>query len=334
MKKEITSLTGKTKNIYFGQGTQITNRQTGEVVQFERGESLKIDKPLTKNKDFVMLFLENAPLLSSLSKVSRVLLDYIMKYMTRRNLWCNSRSFRSSLYGTTAKKRGKVVMSDNSYRVALDELKKAGVLIDINNAEAQDAFGFNDYDIDTFEGEHYLVNPNLIGNGSIEDLLELRQALEVRFYRDNDGYFNVEKNISVSAFYDGFEEVAEHPEKFEIINQDINKRNHRTTTIKEREPNVETIDAVEVSQEPQALPAPQSQAKSDKEIDLEILREQNRARELSIKEKELNLELKKLEVVEKSDLAKKIIDDNPLWFDQKRADVIDALGDRDRDENL
>ena len=162
----------------------------------------------------------------------------------------------------------------------------------------------------------------------------MRQALEVRFYRDNDGYFNVEKNISVSAFYDGFEEVAEHPEKFEIINQDINKRDHRTTTIKEREPNVETIDAVEVSQEPQALPAPQPQAKSDKEIDLEILREQNRARELSIKEKELNLELKKLEVVEKSDLAKKIIDDNPLWFDQKRADVIDALGDRDRDENL
>ena len=332
MKKEITSLTGKTKNIYFGQGTQITNRQTGEVVQFERGEGLKIDKPLTKNKDFVMLFLENAPLLSSLSKVSRVLLDYIMKYMTRRNLWCNSRSFRSSLYGTTAKKRGKVVMSDNSYRVALDELKKAGVLIDINNAEAQDAFGFNDYDIDTFEGEHYLVNPNLIGNGSIEDLLELRQALEVRFYRDNDGYFNVEKNISVSAFYDGFEEVAEHPEKFEIINQDINKRNHRTTTIKEREPNVETIDAVEVSQEPQALP--QLQGKSDKEMELELTlakteleREQNRA-------KELEIELKKLEKMENSDLAKKIIDNNPLWFDQKRADVIDALGDRDRDENL
>ena len=167
--------------------TSKNNRQTGEVVQFERGESLKIDKPLTKNKDFVMLFLENAPLLSSLSKVSRVLLDYIMKYMTRRNLWCNSRSFRSSLYGTTAKKRGKVVMSDNSYRVALDELKKAGVLIDINNAEAQDAFGFNDYDIDTFEGEHYLVNPNFIGTGRIEDIMELRQALEVRFYRDNDG---------------------------------------------------------------------------------------------------------------------------------------------------
>ena len=332
MKKEITSLTGKTKNIYFGQGTQITNRQTGEVVQFERGEGLKIDKPLTKNKDFVMLFLENAPLLSSLSKVSRVLLDYIMKYMTRRNLWCNSRSFRSSLYGTTAKKRGKVVMSDNSYRVALDELKKAGVLIDINNAEAQDAFGFNDYDIDTFEGEHYLVNPNLIGNGSIEDLLELRQALEVRFYRDNDGYFNVEKNISVSAFYDGFEEVAEHPEKFEIINQDINKRNHRTTTIKEREPNVETIDTVAVTQEPQALP--QLQGKSDKEMELkltqakaELEREQNRA-------KELEIELKKLEKMENSDLAKKIIDNNPLWFDQKRADVIDALGDRDRDENL
>ena len=87
------------------------------------------------------------------------------------------------------------------------------------------------------------------------------------------------------------------------------------------------IDAVADTQEPQALPAPQPQTKSDKEIDLEILREQNRA-------KELEIELKKLEVVEKSDLAKKIIDDNHLWFDHKRADVIDALGDRDRDENL
>lgn len=160
--------------------TNKNNRQTGKVVQFERGESLKIDKPLTKNKDFVMLFLESVPLLSSLSKVSRVLLDYIMKYMTRRNLWCNSRSFRSSLYGTTAKKRGKVVMSDKSYRVALDELKKAGVLIDINNAEAQDAFGFNDYDIDTFEGEHYLVNPSIARKGSLKDISQIRVSFEQR----------------------------------------------------------------------------------------------------------------------------------------------------------
>ena len=262
--------------------TSKNNRQTGKVVQFERGDGLKIDKPLTRNEDFVMLFSESVPLLSSLSKVSRVLLDYIMKYMTRRNLWGNSRSFRSSLYGTTAKKRGKVVMSYNSYRVALDELKKAGVLIDINNAEAQDAFGFNDYDIDTFEGEHYLVNPNLIGNGSIEDLLELRQALEVRFYRDSDGYFNVEKNTEVSVAYKGFEEVAKHPENYEIKSLET-KNNHRTTTIKEREPQDEVIDTVAVTQEPQALPAPQPQAKSDKEIELEILREQNKKYELETK---------------------------------------------------
>ena len=272
--------------------TSKNNRQTGKVVQFERGDGLKIDKPLTRNEDFVMLFLESVPLLSSLSKVSRVLLDYIMKYMTRRNLWCNSRSFRSSLYGTTAKKRGKVVMSDNSYRVALDELKKAGVLIDINNAEAQDAFGFNDYDIDTFEGEHYLVNPNFIGTGRIEDIMELRQALEVRFYRDSDGYFNVEKNTEVSVAYKGFEEVAKHPENYEIKSLET-KNNHRTTTIKEREPQDEVIDTVAVTQEPQALPAPQPQAKSDKEIELEILREQNKKYELETKRAEMLLEYKR-----------------------------------------
>lgn len=43
--------------------------------------------------------------------------------------------------------------------------------------------------------------------------MELRQALEVRFYRDNDGYFNVKKNISVSAFYDSIEEFDKHTQK-------------------------------------------------------------------------------------------------------------------------
>ena len=100
-------------------------------------------------------------------------------------------------------------MSNKSYKIALDALLKNGVLIDINTKEAQKACNINQKDIQFISGDLYLVNPNFIGTGRIEDIMELRQALEVRFYRDSDGYFNVEKNTEVSVAYKGFEEVQD-----------------------------------------------------------------------------------------------------------------------------
>ena len=92
------------------------------------------------------------------------------------------------------------------------------------------------------------------------------------------------------------------------------------------------IDAIAVTQEPQALS--QLQGKSDKEIELELTqakaelaREQNRA-------KELEIELKKLEKMENSDLAQRIIKENPLFFQMKESDVIDALGDKSKIKDI
>lgn len=192
--------------------TSENNRQTGKIVQFERGEGLKIDKPFTKNTDFVMLFLESVPLLSFLGGNASSLLYAIIKTMNN-NIWGDSKEFRSNIYGKRAIATNNVLMSNKSYKIALDALLKNGVLIDINTKEAQKACNINQTDIQFISGDLYLVNPNFIGTGRIEDIMELRQALEVRFYRDNDGYFNVKKNISVSAFYDSIEEFDKHTQK-------------------------------------------------------------------------------------------------------------------------
>ena len=298
--REIKSLTGASQNIYFKQNTAVENRKTGEIVHFNKGDSLKFEKPLEKHKDFVMLYLENAPLLSFLGDSASSLLYAIIKTMNN-NIWGDSKEFRSNIYGKRAIATNNVLMSNKSYKIALDALLKNGVLIDINTEEAQKACNINQKDIQFISGDLYLVNPNFIGTGRIEDIMELRQALEVRFYRDSDGYFNVEKNTEVSVAYKGFEEVAKHPENYEIKSLET-KNNHRTTTIKEREPQDEVIDIVEVSQEPQALPAPQPQPKSDKEIELEILREQNKKYELETKlvreqNKKYELETKRAEML-------------------------------------
>ena len=298
--REIKSLTGASQNIYFKQNTAVENRKTGEIVHFNKGDSLKFEKPLEKHKDFVMLYLENAPLLSFLGDSASGLLYAIIKTMNN-NIWGDSKEFRSNIYGKRAIATNNVLMSNKSYKIALDALLKNGVLIDINTKEAQKACNINQTDIQFISGDLYLVNPNFIGTGRIEDIMELRQALEVRFYRDSDGYFNVEKNTEVSVAYKGFEEVAKHPENYEIKSLET-KNNHRTTTIKEREPQDEVIDIVEVSQEPQALPAPQPQPKSDKEIELEILREQNKKYELETKlvreqNKKYELETKRAEML-------------------------------------
>ena len=65
--------------------------------------------------------------------------------------------------------------------------------------------------------------------------------------------------------------------------------------MRERDPDVETRDAVKVAQEPQALPAPQPQPKSVELIqaEAELLREQNKKYELETKRAEMLLEYKR-----------------------------------------
>ena len=246
---------------------------------------------------------------------------FLLKSVNFQNIFHYSTDFVNSLVDN------KILSRNQVYR-AISELIDKQVLLP-TNMEIINELGLDR--ITSLGKKKYLVNPALIGKVGFNELGKLKQTVE-KYFDFSEGIFKLSYKTESSTEGE-IEKIKNKPHKVLEKKETIGSSSDGKNTIIKQEVLIDeksqdkVIDAVADTQEPQALPAPQPQTKSDKEIDLEILREQNRA-------KELEIELKKLEVVEKSDLAKKIIDDNPLWFDQKRADVIDALGDRDRDENL
>ena len=292
--------------------------KTGEVISQE----LTIYKKVPIRDDFIMVVLENlAPLVGGLSNPALKTFLFLLKSVNFQNIFHYSTDFVNSLVDN------KILSRNQVYR-AISELIDKQVLLP-TNMEIINELGLDR--ITSLGKKKYLVNPALIGKVGFNELGKLKQTVE-KYFDFSEGIFKLSYKTESSAEGE-IEKIKNKPHKVLEKKETIGSSSDGKNTIIKQEVLIDeksqdkVIDAVADTQEPQALPAPQPQTKSDKEIDLEILREQNRA-------KELEIELKKLEVVEKSDLAKKIIDDNPLWFDQKRADVIDALGDRDRDENL
>ena len=292
--------------------------KTGEVISQEQ----TIYKKVPIRDDFIMVVLENlAPLVGGLSNPALKTFLFLLKSVNFQNIFHYSTDFVNSLVDN------KILSRNQVYR-AISELIDKQVLLP-TNMEIINELGLDR--ITSLGKKKYLVNPALIGKVGFNELRKLKQTVE-KYFDFSEGIFKLSYKTESSAEGE-IEKIKNKPHKVLEKKETIESSSDGKNTIIKQEVLIDeksqdkVIDAVADTQEPQALPAPQPQTKSDKEIDLEILREQNRA-------KELEIELKKLEVVEKSDLAKKIIDDNPLWFDQKRADVIDALGDRDRDENL
>ena len=292
--------------------------KTGEVISQEQ----TIYKKVPIRDDFIMVVLENlAPLVGGLSNPALKTFLFLLKSVNFQNIFHYSTDFVNSLVDN------KILSRNQVYR-AISELIDKQVLLP-TNMEIINELGLDR--ITSLGKKKYLVNPALIGKVGFNELGKLKQTVE-KYFDFSEGIFKLSYKTESSAEGE-IEKIKNKPHKVLEKKETIGSSSDGKNTIIKQEVLIDeksqdkVIDAVADTQEPQALPAPQPQTKSDKEIDLEILREQNRA-------KELEIELKKLEVVEKSDLAKKIIDDNPLWFDQKRADVIDALGDRDRDENL
>lgn len=312
------------KNIYL---SNVIDLDTGEVQNKQLRQI--VDSP----DDFYKLFAEKATMLANLKADAIKLFTIALTENSRVRIKSKSNNMIIStynvIYDTTDFRKVLETYGMNKSRItpALKELVEKNIIIPLDE-QGRIAF--------SIEKDHrkkaYLLNPLIIGKGDLSTIQQMKKTI-IQFFDFEKLEFK--EVVNIEQLHEGAKEVFSNIGNYEKIGH-ISNGNNEIFTIKETtpQPQAKTIDTVAVTQEPQALPAPQPQAKSDKEIELELTqakaeleREQNRA-------KELEIELKKLEKMENSDLAQKIIDDNPLWFDQKRADVIDALGDRDRDENL
>ena len=258
--------------------------KTGEVISQEQ----TIYKKVPIRDDFIMLVLENlAPLVGGLSNPALKTFLFLLKSVNFQNIFHYSTDFVNSLVDN------KILSRNQVYR-AISELIEKQVLLP-TNMEIINELGLDR--ITSLGKKKYLVNPALIGKVGFNELGKLKQTVE-KYFDFSEGIFKLSYKTESSAEGE-IEKIKNKPHKVLEKKETIESSSDGKNTIIKQEVLIDeksqdkVIDAVADTQEPQALPAPQPQAKSDKEIELEILREQNKKYELETKRAEMLLEYKR-----------------------------------------
>ncbi len=275
-------------------------KHTKETIDFTTGEviskdELKISKE-EKKENFIKVYIENLYFMAtSLTNSEKTILFFIMANMNYQNVITISTELRQLI----EKKAG---ISRTTIFTALNGLKDKNVLI----APVEDEIK-EEYNI--YSKNSFILNPNVIGKGSIKDLKKLRQTVITNFDFDK---LEATQEVIRQVEYDGFEEVKQEVlnGKSEIvgINQSYDEKNNiQRTDIKIADVEEEnhgdysivTLNEVpekDIEQENNIIAFEIEQNRLKKaELDLRLLEAQNKKTELEIENKKLDIELKKLE---------------------------------------
>ncbi len=278
-------------------------KHTKETIDFTTGEVIaqneyKISKE-EKKENFIKVYIDNLYFMAtSLNNSEKTVLFFIMANMNYQNVVTISTELRQLI-------EKKASISRTTIFTALNGLKEKNVLI-VPGDDDELKEEFNIYSKNSF-----ILNPNVIGKGSLKDLKKLRQTVVTNFDFEK---LEATQEIIREVEYDGFEEVKQgmlngkseisqikqsFDEKNNIKKTDITicdkeEENHGDYSIVTLEPNTQKEDK-DLEQENNiiAFEIEQNKIKS-KELELRLLEAQNRKTELEIENKKLDLELKKI----------------------------------------
>ncbi|WP_416861241.1 hypothetical protein [Helicobacter ganmani] len=180
---------------------QYINHITGEVLG---SESYSIQ---VKTKDeFVKLFVENIDYLGKkLDGFEFKTLFFILKKMDYQNSLVIDSTFKKNLSICFDNKSSSVISR------AISGLISKNILLKIDTMELRQKF-------QSFIGNSYYVNPNIIGKGSFRDIKKLRQTIITDFDFENN---MVTKSASIDTTYDEGQELIDNTQKYEIDNVEI-----------------------------------------------------------------------------------------------------------------
>ncbi|MBR8466487.1 hypothetical protein KDE13_09085 [Campylobacter sp. faydin G-140] len=262
---------------------QSTTIYTQEInsVDFNTGELVdKKEIKFVKEKNrhgFIQIYIDNIGYLSSnaISNIERQSLIFILSQITFLNVVKINGSLRKLIkVGTN--------LSDSSVSRALSGLIEKNILLKIDE-EHSDKFG-----IKAYIGDEYLVNPQLVGKGSFNEMKSLRQTVITDF---DFKTLEMKQQIQIETKYDGFDEVAENLENHEIreIRQELSDDNRcqNTEIVIAEKDNAINAEIVE--------PVKDIKNYSNKELELKIINAQNEAKRLDIEVKKAEAEAKKAE---------------------------------------
>ena len=214
---------------------EIVDSQTGEVKTIVTSFLQK-----EQSKDaFIKVFVENLDfLVENLSNNARTVFLVMIKNVNYKNIFKYDSDFVKYF------EERKILAKSSVYR-ALKELedKQAIFKISENDKDKFDIIGKNSF----------MLNPQIVGKGSIKDLKQLRQTTVKTF---NFETLEMTKEILTDAAYDGFDKVLAAPDDFQIdsvkqIQHSANKSETEIVISKkhDEEPAEDKPEAIEVKSE-------------------------------------------------------------------------------------
>lgn len=263
--------TKKSYTVYTEKQMEISGT-TGEIL---KENEIYVTK--AKNRDdFIKFFVDNLSFIGSdLLNAERQVLFILLTKIDYKNIIYINSDLRRDVEAL-------LKVSKSTVSVAINGLKKKGVILSLSDSLKKE--------LGTFSDNAFIINPNIAGRGSFNELQKLRQDISIEYDFEK---LEVKQKYNIKSKYDGFDEISNNMENHEIkeIRQTQDKKSTEVCIVEKDQNNI--IDVNDVIEQP--IPISKSQnTKTDKEIELELVREQNEAKRLDIenlKAKNENLKL-------------------------------------------
>ena len=263
--------TKKSYTVYTEKQMEISGT-TGEIL---KENEIYVTK--AKNRDdFIKFFVDNLSFIGSdLLNAERQVLFILLTKIDYKNIIYINSDLRRDVEAL-------LKVSKSTVSVAINGLKKKGVILSLSDSLKKE--------LGTFSDNAFIINPNIAGRGSFNELQKLRQDISIEYDFEK---LEVKQKYNIKSKYDGFDKISNNMENHEIkeIRQTQDKKSTEVCIVEKDQNNI--IDVNDVIEQP--IPISKSQnIKTDKEIELELVREQNEAKRLDIenlKAKNENLKL-------------------------------------------
>ena len=278
--------------------------KTGEVLKDYSADVIKVKK----RDNFIKIFVDNLDFIgASLTNAERQTLVGLLTRIDFQNVVYIHSELRKEL-------EKKYKISQATITIGLKGLKEKGILLTLTEALQEK--------LEIYSNNAYLINPQIAGKGSFNELKKLRQDISIEYNFDD---LEVKRKYNVKSEYKGFSEIENENHEIKQVTKAISddgKTAQMKVVVAEKDNHVkkadESIIDIEVENTPKSNDNNQifeedtenEPSLSDtQQYDLMLLRERNKAKELELemlrernKAKELENENLKLQLKQQNKL--------------------------------
>lgn len=186
------------------------DEKTGEILK-----DTSVDVIKAKRRDnFIKIFVTNLDFLgANLSNAERQVLVGLLTRVDYQNIVYIHSELRKDL-------EKKYSISQATITAGIKGLKEKKVLLELTNNLQEK--------LEIYSNNAFLINPDIAGKGSFNELKKLRQEISIEYNFDN---LEIKRSYYTKSEYDGFSEIQNSPDSHEI-KQITQTKNENSDNIK------------------------------------------------------------------------------------------------------